>query len=548
PSLTDVLPNIPNPISPLKAVSADHLVFDLWIDSFAAGANYVNQLSNAGLEKVWVINHDWQNGGYDNKLPDVLPANPARGGEAGLQQLSNVAADAGYLFGLHENYIDFYPNAPSWDDLDISLNSDGSLKTAWFNSTTGMQSFQMKPSRAAFYLTSFSPEIHSQYATTASFLDVHSAISPSSVVDYDDTVPSWGSFREALQLYRELPGKLRQAHDGPISGEGNNHFLSMGYYDDIEAQINIGGYGDRSQGQWLPLLVDFDLYKMHHLGAVHGVGYYERFFCAESGESAYKTFSLGFSKKYIATELAYGHGGFIPSPYRLEDFITAAKLEAKHVQPAQRLYANALVKAITYHDQGRQVDASEYIRTHPTTFNNIDHADFMGQVRVEYDNGVIVCVNRHPTREWSVHIESIGGSYNVHAVINGEAVIEVGHFSQSDFILPPAAGWLVYTPDASAVEETAVSDKRPQSVQLRQNYPNPFNSSTTIEFALPQQAMVKLQIFNMSGQLVETLINQNVQAGINRCRWEAAHHAGGVYFYRLTAGDRVVTRKLLLLR
>ncbi len=200
PSLSDVFPNIPNPSSPLKAVSAEHLVFDLWNDSFAGSTNFVNQLAHAGLEKIWVINHVWQNGGYDNMLPDVLPANSGYGGEAGLRKLSRAAADAGYLFALHENYIDFYPNAPSWNERDIALGSDGNLKTAWFNPTTGIQSFQMKPSKAADYLAAISPQVHSAYATTASFLDVHSAISPSSVVDYDDTVPDWGSFREALQL------------------------------------------------------------------------------------------------------------------------------------------------------------------------------------------------------------------------------------------------------------------------------------------------------------------------------------------------------------
>jgi hypothetical protein len=536
PSITDVLPNIPNPVSPMKAISADHLVFDLWSSPFASSVNYVERLINAGLEKIWVINHVWQNGGYDNKLPDVLPANSDYGGDSGLQLLSDTAADAGYLFALHENYIDFYPNAPSWNEWDISLNSDGSLKTAWLNTGTGVQSFQMKPSMAASYLEMFSPDIHEQYATTASFLDVHSAISPSGVIDYDEAVPSWGSFREALHLYQALPGKLRQFHEGPVSGEGNNHFLCIGYFDDIEAQINTGGYGNRSQGQWLPLLVDFDLYKMHDLCAVHGVGYYERFFCAESGEPAYKPFSLDFTKEYIATELAYGHGGFIPSPDRSPDFVAVAELEAQHVQSAQRLYADAKVVSIRYNDQGQEVDASEYIRRHPTTFNNIDDADFMGQVRVEYDNGVVVSVNRHPTREWPVHVEATGGSFNVHAIINGQDVTQVGSFSQSDFILPPVSGWLVYVPDPNAGVEEASGNSRPLSVQLSQNYPNPFNSSTVIEFTLNQPSNTTLQVFNLAGQLVETLINKKVQTGTTRCEWDAGNLAGGVYFYRLTAG------------
>ncbi len=278
PSLQDVLPNVPNPTSPYKNISADHLVFDLWYDSFSSSQQYIKLLQNAGLKDIWVIYHKWQNGGYDNKYPDVMPANSFYGGDTGLQSLSQTAKDAGYLFALHENYIDFYPNAPSWNPDHISLNSDGSMKKSWFNSYTGIQSFQIKPSLAEQYLNNYSPVIHSTYSTTASFLDIHSSVSPSYAVDYDDNAPSGGSFLEVLQHYRNIPERLRQFHNGPVSGEGYMHFLSVGYYDDIEAQINIGKYGNRTQGQWLPLFVDFDLLKLHDKMVSHGVGYYERFF------------------------------------------------------------------------------------------------------------------------------------------------------------------------------------------------------------------------------------------------------------------------------
>ena len=219
------------------------------------------------------------------------------------------------------------------------------------------------------------------------------------------------------------------------------------------------------------------------------------------------------------------------------------------MQPAQRLYANAKVRAIHYNDQGQEVDASEYIRRHPTTFHDIDHVDFMSQVRVEYDNNVIVCVNRHPTREWPVHVDAIGGSFNAHAVIDGQVRLEVGDFSQNDFILPPKSGWLVYMPDPSAaVQDEATNAPRPLSVQLNQNYPNPFNSSTVIEFALPQHSFVTLQIFNVSGQLVETLMHKNVKIGTHRCEWDAGNLAGGIYFYRLATDDLVAVKKLLLAR
>lgn len=549
PNLHDVLPNIPNPVSPHKTESADRLIFDLWNSPFSSSQRFVEELQDAGIEKLWVINHVWQYGGYDNQYPDVLPANPSFGGDEGLQELSQAAEDAGYLFALHENYIDMYPNAPSWDANHVSLQSDGSLKNAWFNSSTGIQSFQLKPSLADYYLNLFSPDIHAAYSTTASFLDVHSAISPSDAVDYDDTVPSWGSFVETLRQYRRLPEQLRQFHQGPVSGEGGNHLLSVGYYDDIEAQINTGWWGDRSQGQWLPLLVDFDLFKMHEKMAAHGVGYYERFFSTESGQSVYKPYSLNSTLEYIATELAYGHGGFIPTPHMSEDYLQAAQLEQRHVFPAQRLYAQAEVVKILYNDQGEQVDVSEYIRRHPTTYSDINHGDFMSQVRVEYNNGVIVCVNRHPAKAWLVNLGQAGGWFNYHAVIDGKDALAVGSSSRTDYQLPAKSGWVVYSADGPTnVNSEFGSETAPQQFTLGQNYPNPFNSTTRIEFTVPKQAHVSLHVFNLSGQTVATLVDKSLPEGTYSTKLDAGEWAGGMYIYRMTADDFVDSKKLLLIR
>jgi PKD repeat protein len=80
------------------------------------------------------------------------------------------------------------------------------------------------------------------------------------------------------------------------------------------------------------------------------------------------------------------------------------------------------------------------------------------------------------------------------------------------------------------------------------NHPNPFNPATTISFALPEQARVRIDIFNVNGELVTTLINEPRNEGYHLVEWNAAGAASGIYFYRLTAGDRTMTRKMLLLK
>ncbi|MGH1362897.1 MAG: T9SS type A sorting domain-containing protein [Calditrichia bacterium] len=89
--------------------------------------------------------------------------------------------------------------------------------------------------------------------------------------------------------------------------------------------------------------------------------------------------------------------------------------------------------------------------------------------------------------------------------------------------------------------------------ELAQNYPNPFNPETTIKFQIPAAQKVTLQTFNVLGQKVTTLIDDQLSAGSYDMRWDGRSQLGnsvssGVYFYRLEVGDFVKTRKMLLVR
>jgi hypothetical protein len=88
----------------------------------------------------------------------------------------------------------------------------------------------------------------------------------------------------------------------------------------------------------------------------------------------------------------------------------------------------------------------------------------------------------------------------------------------------------------------------PKGIVLRQNYPNPFNPSTTIKFELPRTSQVNLSVFESLGREVSVLVNDRRDAGVHEVKFDGSNLAGGVYFYRLQAGDFVQTRKLLLLR
>jgi len=105
-------------------------------------------------------------------------------------------------------------------------------------------------------------------------------------------------------------------------------------------------------------------------------------------------------------------------------------------------------------------------------------------------------------------------------------------------------------PVVTAVEE---QDVLPGILGLEQNYPNPFNSGTVIDYAVGQGQNVSLQIHNLVGQRVATLVDEFQAAGSYRAQWSGEDSQGralasGVYFYRLEAGGQTLLKKLLLLR
>lgn len=88
----------------------------------------------------------------------------------------------------------------------------------------------------------------------------------------------------------------------------------------------------------------------------------------------------------------------------------------------------------------------------------------------------------------------------------------------------------------------------PTKYKLGQNYPNPFNPTTTIRYALPQTGLVELSVFNVLGQKIATLVNGQQTPGDHAIVWDASSVSSGVYFYRITAGSYVETRKMILMK
>ena len=92
------------------------------------------------------------------------------------------------------------------------------------------------------------------------------------------------------------------------------------------------------------------------------------------------------------------------------------------------------------------------------------------------------------------------------------------------------------------------SEELPIEVALMGNYPNPFNPETTIDYALPQANKVRLTVYNLLGHEVAVLVDGLQSAGRHTVRFNASDLPSGTYVYRLEAGDRIVTRSMMLVK
>ena len=112
---------------------------------------------------------------------------------------------------------------------------------------------------------------------------------------------------------------------------------------------------------------------------------------------------------------------------------------------------------------------------------------------------------------------------------------------------------LLSTSSAQAVQVDGVDAPLPSTFVLYQNYPNPFNPTTTVEFSLSAAADVRLDIYNILGQRVTTLLDEKLPSGAHRVVWDATNGDGqrvatGIYLYKLQVDSDKETKKMMFLK
>jgi hypothetical protein len=107
-------------------------------------------------------------------------------------------------------------------------------------------------------------------------------------------------------------------------------------------------------------------------------------------------------------------------------------------------------------------------------------------------------------------------------------------------MLKTTNGGLSFAPQASQT--------KPKAFRLEQNYPNPFNPSTVISYQLSVFSEVRLEVFDMLGRKVATLVSARQAAGSYQVTFNAVNLSSGIYFYRLQAGAITQTKKMILVK
>ena len=134
----------------------------------------------------------------------------------------------------------------------------------------------------------------------------------------------------------------------------------------------------------------------------------------------------------------------------------------------------------------------------------------------------------------------VNGAF-VNVPLSGSGVYELSNF----IVLNQLKLFVYYNNIVTGIKD---EDIKPSSYRLEQNYPNPFNPSTTIKFAVPKESMVNLSIYNVLGELVSTIVNEEMIPGYYEYKFDASGIVSGVYLYRIEVGEFVEIKKSILLK
>ncbi len=180
----------------------------------------------------------------------------------------------------------------------------------------------------------------------------------------------------------------------------------------------------------------------------------------------------------------------------------------------------------------------------PTTMSvPLPSVSFVEGVVAELFFSVAAGVSPHRATVDSIYTDSVLGG-DVHIFTR----IDVSDNSGTSVFLPDFIAGDIEVLVPTGVNDDQNGSSLPSAFELEQNYPNPFNPTTNISFSLPRGGQVGLEVFNILGQQVVTLISEYREAGVHQIEFDGANFPSGIYFYRLQHSGGSSTRKMTLVK
>ena len=399
----EVLPNIPNPKSPVAHVLGEYVYANVSAslegDGFERCLGLFRQMKGLGMEKIIVKHHaqtfsSHSGQGDEPFVQRVKASSNIPGGDAALANYIRQVKALGYQYFLYTDYCIFAPVCAHFDEGLVALNPSGQWTPGWY------QYYVLTPLMAPVLAARFAPQLEAKYGNTGSYCDQHTAAPPSRWVDYDPRKPGAGMLQTVFRAYCRVFQAEKEAYNGPAPSEGGNYWFYAGMADGSYAQLSAAPTDARWQ---VPFLVDFDLLKIHPLEVDLGMGWRKSY----GYDDHAKNWDDALDRFHCAT-IAFGHSGILYSPNfptptatPKEDPLDKWKRSVVRtyfmIQQLASRYALVPVRNISYWDGRRLISPSDALRSGAYT---------RSQVAVEYENGLRVWVNGSFEEPWRVQADS----------------------------------------------------------------------------------------------------------------------------------------------
>ncbi|MFC1792805.1 hypothetical protein ACFL3Q_04390 [Planctomycetota bacterium] len=283
---------------------AGRFVFDIWGGRYAEIAETMKRMIAYGLTDSLLTVHVWQRWGYDYRLPDIYPPLPELGTVEDMERIAQICGEHDIPWGLHDNYIDFYPDAADYSYDDICFTEQGEPIKAWINEGRDAQSYRWRPDRIMPFVKRNMKLIKPNLRPTHYFIDVFTSLT---CFDFYDKQGNFHSMLETRKSWGETFAWIRDylGDNAPMTSEAGHDQLT-GYLDGSDCQhlqlLSVAkSFCNKLACKDWEMVPWFDA-VLHDKFSLHGVGYSSRY----QGGRDRKGHGIE-SDDYVSAEILEGH-------------------------------------------------------------------------------------------------------------------------------------------------------------------------------------------------------------------------------------------------